>query len=869
MNQIIRTQLLVLVAVAAAAPRILQAQCDLGALWVRLETSRCEGCTIRFARYPTPSYDAAWTQWGKGLVASNGRVYSGVGDHRGIDGNSYLYEYDPGTQTLRAIAHLQQAVPVPTGEYGFGKIHGRISEGRDGNLYFASFHGKFGDEGRGSTQYLFKYDLHSRRIEKLVGLQGYGFPSTEMWGDGLLFYAQATDADERNAIFLVYDISARRVVFQTPQGYDGSRAIFVDREGNAYANTADRHLFKYDPRLNELSMLDVQMPATALRQTIGPGPSGCMYGFNRDTFDLFRFDPESSTITGLCLLESDAASIELDPSGRYVYYIPWGGDGQPGQLCRLDVSDPARVVHQQIADVARHIANKYGMQLQSSYNLTMSRDGGTLYLGFNADRSVGFIEIRLPAASSSTQPAVDTRPAYGGASPAVPGQTHAVTTAPTRPADGDADERFRQLQARYADQPWMRALEGRMSAVDDLLDQTKARGADLRAQALQQQLSAVLGLPAPRPAPGPGPQQIAERATGKLQAVSLPSDLPAEEAALVSSYYDDRLNRRQADLLPDARMTYILGGRSACEACVLTMLPGLILAEPGMFTKGLNSSPTWLVRPDVLPQYELLAMRLARTSTAFEVNQFTAGVGQGARGPDDGRKDRLAGGQGNASAASATQEAPPLAFMQYLKDAADVRQLVGQYSEAIRLLQLARDEAESHHADKAIADLGLAIAGLREKTKQYPLAAAEFGTIAKLTTDPQVCARAALGQLRCMYADGAYSSAADHAQEYLSYSQLEPWQPQILYAAWAAASSIGDSGRGRRLAERFLRCFPDHPLGGDINFSLAVQAIAESENGQARVFLDAVLRHGDVALRARASRMIEEIDGRQSNKASR
>ena len=33
-----------------------------------------------------------WSQWGQGVVLDDGRFISAVGDHRGRDGNAYVYE---------------------------------------------------------------------------------------------------------------------------------------------------------------------------------------------------------------------------------------------------------------------------------------------------------------------------------------------------------------------------------------------------------------------------------------------------------------------------------------------------------------------------------------------------------------------------------------------------------------------------------------------------------------------------------------------------------------------------------------------------------------------------------------------------------
>jgi|GEM_PF-524695 len=97
--------------------------------------------TIDFVRHPRPNYQGdPWSQWGAALLASDGRFYSAIGDHKGIDGNSYLYEYDPITRKLSAVGDILTATSHVPGAFGHGKIHSPITE-YNGYLYMTSYWG--------------------------------------------------------------------------------------------------------------------------------------------------------------------------------------------------------------------------------------------------------------------------------------------------------------------------------------------------------------------------------------------------------------------------------------------------------------------------------------------------------------------------------------------------------------------------------------------------------------------------------------------------------------------------------------------------------------------------------------------------------
>ncbi|CAN5826554.1 hypothetical protein BH20GEM1_BH20GEM1_02500 [soil metagenome] len=105
-------------------------------------TAHASSPIVHFAPFPLPPYEGnPWSTWGGALIASNGRFYAAISDHRTTDGNSYLFEFDPATKKLQAVGDVLSAVPHVPGEYGHGKIHSQINESRDGYLYMATYRG--------------------------------------------------------------------------------------------------------------------------------------------------------------------------------------------------------------------------------------------------------------------------------------------------------------------------------------------------------------------------------------------------------------------------------------------------------------------------------------------------------------------------------------------------------------------------------------------------------------------------------------------------------------------------------------------------------------------------------------------------------
>lgn len=362
---------------------------------------------VEFAPAPLPETPAdPWSIWGYGLLHSNGKFYVPLGDHLGVNSNSYLYEYDPQTKVLRQVADVQSAVEgFKPGDFGYGKIHGRLNEGPDGGIYFATYWGKWRTENEHyEGDRIFRYDPKTESLTDLgMPKFGWGYPSTHMAAEQGLFYAEGhkrkgnSQGDPDNNYlasgytnfkdpyqikFMVYDLAKQEVIFHG--GHEGlayGRDFFVDAQGNAYWNNGEGTLEKYDPRTNAVSQVDVKMPGSTIRRTAGPDAHGAMYGVTHDTHNLFRFDPQAGTIRTIATVWADSPGMDVTSDGKYVYYVPGGhGPSSGTPLIQVHVADGSQKV---IAFLHSAIWEQTRFNLGGTYCVQVSDDGGTAYIGFN------------------------------------------------------------------------------------------------------------------------------------------------------------------------------------------------------------------------------------------------------------------------------------------------------------------------------------------------------------------------------------------------------------------------------------------------------------------------------------------------------
>jgi hypothetical protein len=73
-----------------------------------------------------------WSSWGDICLASDGMVYSGIGNHWKTDkGESYIYSWDPFKSVLKKVSDINQSTGAKANDVRFSKVHAHIIEGID------------------------------------------------------------------------------------------------------------------------------------------------------------------------------------------------------------------------------------------------------------------------------------------------------------------------------------------------------------------------------------------------------------------------------------------------------------------------------------------------------------------------------------------------------------------------------------------------------------------------------------------------------------------------------------------------------------------------------------------------------------------
>jgi hypothetical protein len=379
--------------------------------------------TIDFAYFPGQTYAGKpWSCWGESTFA-NGMYYASIGDHLAPAGTAYVYEYDPVKKDFRQLIDVKKLLALPDGHYAPGKIHTRLTMGKDGNIYFGTH--------RGSTrvttdQYHFKGDWIVR-VSPTTGksevvahgpVPKHCIPTGFLDPERLIFYggtAPGEGKDENNGVrFFAYDVTKRKVLCDVADGPQRAM-IFARSTGRVYYTQAvSGALMRYDPaKGGDPVKIEGEI---GIRASSDETKDGIVYtvstgqGGREPTLYSFDTTTEKVTALGSPLVGTVGyiTALKIDPTARYLYYIPGahgGADRDGSPVVQYDTKNKTKKV---IAFLHPYYKEKYGVDPVGTYSYALSPDGADLYVTWNANRGgrawdvCALSVIHIPAAERKT-----------------------------------------------------------------------------------------------------------------------------------------------------------------------------------------------------------------------------------------------------------------------------------------------------------------------------------------------------------------------------------------------------------------------------------------------------------------------------------
>ncbi len=356
------------------------------------------------------------SMWSAIYGAKSGKIYIGLCTHAEA---AQFYEFDPPTKTMRHIVdltelHQERGEGINTN----GKIHVRMGEDNEGNIYFAGLNEDTGPECIDPSSYKgafwYRYNPKLNKVEvlgkisRLFGLLGMVYEPNynRLYGlaeDGHLYMHEVKMGITRD--------------LGKVDDWDICRTIFADDKGNIYGSFPVGQIWKYDPLKDEVidfPYIRLQYDMRVLPRTMSKPmidrkviwrviewdpEEKVAYGIIGGNTMLFRYDVhkgdegEIQYLTTLCAPQYwDESNPRMIPfstlaltisKDRIIYYAPTGLSSFDYEGNSWDVKDEenfqAKMSGEYYPPVSYLISYDLRTKERKSHGKIITREGNNVY----------------------------------------------------------------------------------------------------------------------------------------------------------------------------------------------------------------------------------------------------------------------------------------------------------------------------------------------------------------------------------------------------------------------------------------------------------------------------------------------------------
>lgn len=344
-----------------------------------------------------------WSSWGDIALASDGRVYCGIGDHgddQGGDARCFIYRWDPKRKVLEQIVDMNQASPRKPGQPAWSKVHAKIDEAADGKIYFsctlndgnrASLPGHNWSDAFPGGQ-IYQYDPGTGRTTVFANLPRARCTATSLvdrernlWWCNL----ESGPKEAQNTMWAL-DLGTRKPVFEgEPGAVDFNRNFAMARDGSIYFNGEKGAIMKIDGQTRRVSATRSAFEGSpGMRSSSRESRDGAIYGTSHGSGQIFCYRPakDELRLLGSTWGKGEYVTVcELSPDERFLYYLPGahGGAIRYGTpVIQYDIANGRRKV---LAFLQPAFEEAYDYVPAGTYGVKISADGGTLFVNFNGE----------------------------------------------------------------------------------------------------------------------------------------------------------------------------------------------------------------------------------------------------------------------------------------------------------------------------------------------------------------------------------------------------------------------------------------------------------------------------------------------------
>ena len=292
--------------------------------------------------------------------------------------------------------------------YRPGEMQSRIDLGSDGWLYYATDRGSptvTHDANGYRGEWILRTNPKTMETEIVAThpVAKHTIPCSVLDPKRMIFYggtAVGKDAANQKIQFFALDVRTKKLLITADDG-PYRTLLFSPQTGKVLWEGS-----AYDPATNKITKATVPNVRSASTETA----DGIIYGTSGTKADLWAYHVKTDVLKQLgnvgVAKQEYIASLEVDPTGRYLYYVPGahGGasaDGTP--IVQYDLTTGKRKV---LAFLHQHFWDKYGYALDGSFGNALDEKGERFFISWDGWRrgqprgweSAAITVVHIPAA---------------------------------------------------------------------------------------------------------------------------------------------------------------------------------------------------------------------------------------------------------------------------------------------------------------------------------------------------------------------------------------------------------------------------------------------------------------------------------------
>ena len=291
--------------------------------------------------------------------------------------------------------------------------------------------------------------------------------------------------------------------------------------------------------------------------------------------------------------------------------------------------------------------------------------------------------------------------------------------------------------------------------------------------------------------------------------------LSEKNRVLVEEYFSSKIDEASNQIWKRCKVASAGNNASKFAAFQFGLvIPFLAINDSDWDSKQIEKFPRWVKNGSNIKILEKIALDYQRIFTAYQLSlNITSKAGKPSR----------------------------KGYIKYLRNIALDASKNKNHKIFMLCMQTAIDIAKDAKREKNVTSLIFQMAEGLNKMGKPADAAISVKNIWENTDDNKDYIKSLLLYLRYEFDAKKYETLITEVPRFRDDKRMEPYIPRMDYIVWVSHGRLGNKETASKISKKFWADFPDHTLGADMYYSIAMEALAKSDTKEALRLFDIIV----------------------------